>query len=318
MSIRQFIQKDNITMLWEVIIDEEIFKFLSRDIQAKIYQLFLNNIQGFYENEKISSTSLVNMNKKYILLILNHIKKNYQHQPSKITIHDVPMKESITFEEIQNDRRSQFEKDLNRRQEEFEDFMAVKAPPVPEFSDKGKDKPIKEMDKILKEIQAQRNYDIEQINRSYNGNVNQLDNWLKSQETSLKGEKFKSNDESQTSQSYSRFKFLNPLITEQDTSLSTKEKKNVSFSNFEEIKTFNIEDEEDDNIFTKLKKVNINQKEEKNENITLKLLEPSVFENQSNKTILEFDNENRVAKLEREVKNLNSKIDKILELLNKN
>ena len=318
MSIRQFIQKDNITMLWEVIIDEEIFKFLSRDIQAKIYQLFLNNIQGFYENEKISSTSLVNMNKKYILLILNHIKKNYQHQPSKITIHDVPMKESITFEEIQNDRRSQFEKDLNRRQEEFEDFMAVKAPPVPEFSDKGKDKPIKEMDKILKEIQAQRNYDIEQINRSYNGNVNQLDNWLKSQETSLKGEKFKPNDESQTSQSYSRFKFLNPLITEQDTSLSTKEKKNVSFSNFEEIKTFNIEDEEDDNIFTKLKKVNINQKEEKNENITLKLLEPSVFENQSNKTILEFDNENRVAKLEREVKNLNSKIDKILELLNKN
>lgn len=174
------------------------------------------------------------------------------------------------------------------------------------------------MDKILKEIQAQRNYDIEQINRSYNGNVNQLDNWLKSQETSLKGEKFKSNDESQTSQSYSRFKFLNPLITEQDTSLSTKEKKNVSFSNFEEIKTFNIEDEEDDNIFTKLKKVNINQKEEKNENITLKLLEPSIFENQSNKTILEFDNENRVAKLEREVKNLNSKIDKILELLNKN
>ena len=303
MSIRQFMQKENISMLWEVISDEEMFKFLPRDSQEKIYQLFLNNIQGFFDSEHIKTTSLVDMNKKYILLILNHIKKNYSKQPSKITIHNDPIKELITYEEIQNERKSQFEKDFSKRQEEFEDFMTVKAPPVPEFADKDRDKPIKEMDKILKEMQAQRNYEIEQINRNYN-NTSQTDNWLKSQETSLKSEKFTPQNQEQQSQSYSRFKFLNELQEK----TTPKDKKNVSFSNIEDIKTFDEEDEEDDNIFAKLKKVGEKKKEEKGENINIQIHEPTVFENK-------FMDEDRIAKLEREVRNINSKMDKILELL---
>ena len=50
MSINDFVKKDNISMLWEVISDVDNFKFLKRDIQGNIYQLFLNNIQGFFEN----------------------------------------------------------------------------------------------------------------------------------------------------------------------------------------------------------------------------------------------------------------------------
>jgi hypothetical protein len=315
MSIRQFMQKDNITMLWEVISDEEMFKFLPRDAQGKIYQLFLNNIQGFFDSEKIKTNSLVDMNKKYILLILNHIKKNYPNQPNKITIHNDPIKELITYEEIQNERKSKFERDLNKRQEEFEDFMTVKAPPVPEFADKDKDRPIKEMDKILKEMQAQRNYEIEQINRNYNNNnTTQIDNWLKPQETSLKTEKYTPQNETkpgetieQPPQTYSRFKFLNEFQEE----TSPKDKKNVSFSNIEEIKTFNVENDEDDNIFAKLKKIGENKKEEKSENMSLQIYEPTVFENK-------FVDEDRIAKLEREVRNINSKMYKILELLTKN
>lgn len=297
MSIRQFIQKDNVTMLWEVISDEENFKFLTRDIQAKVYQLFLNNIQGFFDNEKTKTTSLVDINKKYILLILNHIKRNYNIQPNKITIHQEPVKESITYEDIQNDRRAKFERDFNRRQEEFEDFMTVKAPPAPEFADKETDRPIKEMDKILKEMQAQRNYEIEQINRNQN-TTTQIDNWLKPQETSLKTEKFTPVEQSQN---YSRFKFLNNI--DQDVTETTKDKKNVSFSNIQEIQTFNVEDEEDDNIFSKLKKVSNKQ----NENIKMELQELAIE-----------NSEDRIAKLEREVRNINSKMDKILEILSKN
>jgi hypothetical protein len=284
-------------MLWEVISDEEIFKFLTRDVQAKVYQLFLNNIQGFFDNEKMTN-SLVDINKKYILLILNHIKRNFNIQPNKITIHQEPVKESITYEEIQNDRRSKFDRDFNRRQEEFEDAMTIKAPPVPEFADKETDRPIKEMDKILKEMQSQRNYEIEQINRNQNSAV-QVDNWLKPQETSLKTEKFTPVEQNQT---YSRFKFL-----DQESQEGVKDKKNVSFSNINEIQTFNIEDEEDDNIFSKLKKIRENKKDEKKENITLQIHDTTVFEN----------NEDRLIKLEREVININSKIDKILELLNR-
>ena len=53
------------------------------------------------------------MNKKYILLILNHIKKNFSYQPNKITIHKEPVKESITYEEwstvpLIEDRKAKF------------------------------------------------------------------------------------------------------------------------------------------------------------------------------------------------------------------
>ena len=217
MSIKQFTQKQNIEMLWDVVSDEEIFRFLSPDIQQKISHLFISNIQGFYETEKTKSNSLVDLNKKYILLILNHIKKTYPYQPSKIKIHnessvkEPSIKELITYEEIQNDRKSQFDRDLNKRQVEFEDAINVKAPPAPDFTDKESDKPIKEMDKLVKEMLAQRNYEVEQINRTYNSS-NQVDNWLKPQETSLKTDKFEPVKEKQEQQLQgSRFKFLNDL-----------------------------------------------------------------------------------------------------------
>ena len=299
MSIN-FLKEQNIKMLWDVVSDEDIFRFLTPDNQSKIYQLFLNNIEGFSENEGTKTISLVNLNKKYILLILNHIKKTYS--PSKIKIHNEqqqPLKELITFEEIQNDRKSQFEQDFNRIQEEFEDSISIKPPPVPEFTDpKGKtDEPIKEMDKILKEMQSQRNYEVEQINRSYNTS-NNIDNWLKPQETSLKTEKYE--NKKQELQTNNRFKYLNEL----DQNLSPK--KNVTFNNNDQVNTFisevEVEDDEDINIFAKLKKVN-----KKEGNIRLEIDETNTKDTNLN--------EDRIAKLERNVLNLSQKIDKILSLL---
>ena len=232
MATRLFIQKDNIQMLWDIVSDEDVFRFLSPDIQSKLSQLFINNIQGFYENEKTKTNSLVELNKKYMVLILNHIKSVYPNQSSKITIHkeehlEQPtlIKNLVTYEEIQSDRKSQFEKDFSKRQEEFEDIMNVKVPPVPEFSNKQTDVPIKEMDKILKEMTAQRNYDVEQITKS----ITDPSKWLKSQETSLKSEK------------------LSPNLALKES--SPNDKKQVSWNNVLD------DDEEYVNIFSKLKKV---------------------------------------------------------------
>ena len=147
------------------------------------------------DNTKINPT-LVDLNKKFILLILKFIKENYAqaNKPSKITIYnEEPKKELITYEEIQNEKKGQFEKDFIKRQEEFESFMTIKPPPVPEFIDKKKDEPIKDMEQILKEMKSQRNYEVEQINTSSsNLNKEQINNWLKPQETSLKNEKLNS------------------------------------------------------------------------------------------------------------------------------
>lgn len=311
MFTREFIQEGNINMLWEVISDEDSFKFLTRDVQAKVYQLFVNNIQGFFNVEKTKTYSLVDMNKKYILLILNHIKQHYNIQPNKITIHHEPIKESITFEEIQNNRLSRFEKDLNQRREDFDDAINVKPPPVPEFADKERDSPIKEMDKILKEMQSKRNYDIDQINKNHN-NASQVDNWLKPKETSLKSDKFAQDTNSIDSQPHTRFKFLKTL--EEDVSYEMKDKKNVSFSNIEDIQTFNADDDihdndNDDNIFFKLKKVKDSKKDKDTyENKDEDKEKPNIFM----ETVMEED---RIDKLEREVKQMNAKIDKLLQLL---
>ena len=114
MNINDFLNKENINTLWDVISDEDIFKFLSRDIQNKVAQLFSNNIKGFFEIEKIKTNNLVDINKKYIMLILNHIQKTYtQQMPNKIKIlEETPVKEFITAEELHNERKSQFDKDL--------------------------------------------------------------------------------------------------------------------------------------------------------------------------------------------------------------
>jgi hypothetical protein len=293
MSINNFLNKDNINTLWDVISDEDIFKFLTRDIQSKIAELFSNNIKGFFEIEGTKTSSLVAINKKYILLILNHIKINYTPQlPNKIKIlEEAPLKESITYEEIQNDRKNQFEKDLIMKQTEFENSMTKKTPPLPEFADKHDDKPIAEMDKIIKEMTAKRNYDVEQITKN---NIHD-DKWLKPQETSIKSEKI-------TKEEYqplgNRLKYLNnesqPLIS--------PTKKSVTWGNNTEndiVENYIVENTvEEENIFKKLKKV----KNQETNNITFNI-EP-------------IHSEDKISVLQTEVKNLNLKFDKIIELLN--
>lgn len=305
MNTSIFLTKENIETLWDVISDEEIFKFLSRDIQIQIADLFSKNFKGFYEIESKKINNLIELNKKYILLILNHIKKNYPYQPNKIKIYNEPITNiNITAEEIQNERKSQFERDFQKRQQEFEDSINVKAPPVPEFADKYEDSPIAEMDKIIKEMTAKRNYDVEQINRNYNSDVNQTNNWLKAQETSLKNEKLtpqKINDEKE--QSYSRFKFLNN-IDENAENIETNKiispKKNVTWGDNNEINNnFEFVDEEQQNIFSKLKK-----KDNKSSNIQL--------------TIEETTNDDRITNLENQVKTINDKIDVLINLIKQN
>ena len=202
MSNTDFFKNVNVEMLWDVIIDEAIFKNKQPEIQNEIRNTFLNNIQGFYKMEQPNSSSLIELNKKYILIILNYIKKTFSPQkpvpqiplqqiPRKIKILDEPIKdkkELITYEDIQHDRTSQFERDLNKYKDEFNDAMSLPVPPVPNFSDNEKDVPIGEMEKLIKEITDKRNYDVEIINRNISGN--NADNWLKPTETSIKSEKF--------------------------------------------------------------------------------------------------------------------------------
>jgi len=213
-SIRTFIQQENIAMLWDIISDEEVFRFLPQATQSLIHQVFVNNLQGFYETEcKIPNNTIIDLNKKYIILILNYIKKNYPITPNKITIHEELPNPKITLEEIKQEKQQLFEQELGRKQQEFNDFIQVKIPPVPDFSDKQIDTPIKEMDKILKEMQMKRNYEIEQINLHHN----QVNNQAKVNTTA--------NEKKTVSFNKDMDQFIEPDPLEENTSLFSKLKK---------------------------------------------------------------------------------------------
>jgi hypothetical protein len=132
--------------------------------------------------------------------------------------------------------------------------MTIKPPQTPSFSDKTRDEPIQEMDKILKAMQMQRNYDIEQLRP--HDNPSEVSNWLSPQETSIKSPP-------------------KPSL-----------KKNVSFEMDHPER--NLEDQSDNAIFTKLKKI------------------------QTPDSV-----ESRIGSLETQVKALHGKLDQVLSLLSR-
>ena len=332
MNTTSFLNNENVKVLWDVVIDEDIIKRQSREFHENILNLFRSNLKGFYDVESQKTTNLVDMNKKYILLILNHankqIKQNVKPEYRKIKILDeLPQKkvnELITYEEIQNDKRSQFEKDLNRRQEDFSNSMALPVPPVPKFSDNLEDGPISEIEKAIKELTSQRNYDVEQINKSNNNSLNSnTDNWLKPQETSVKNDKLTPQQPIQNGNingNNSRLKYLkidNENVENQVISLEREKqispKKNVTW----DLKPYNYSSDVKDELLNEVRLTMEEISEPDNDNINDE--DANIFKLLKKVPLVKDTNDNKIAVLQADVKTLNSKLDLILELLkNKN
>lgn len=173
-----FLSEPNIKLLWDVIYDEDIVR-QSNNVE-NIYTVFLNNIKEYYEKEGKFSNNLVEINKKYILLILNHVMREHQtdkHQPIQEQPQQLWGHTTETHESIHSNKRKQFDKELNKHQQEFDKYMTIKKPPVPNFSDdlKNMDK-ISDMEKEIKQLMEERNYDISQINKGLNQKIPIINN----------------------------------------------------------------------------------------------------------------------------------------------
>jgi hypothetical protein len=289
MSINNFLERENIQMLWEVLVDEPLIKqFCNTEIKLnELLRIFENNINEFFIMEKNKSNNLIDLNKKYILMIINYVikitntdatnvqNKIAQNQYKKIKIHpEENVKQSITFEDIQNDRITLFEKELTKKQEEFTNSMTLHVPPVPKFND-NLDEPISEIELEIKRIQEQRNYDIEIINNTNkNSNLSLDENWLKPQETSIKNEKLV------------KINSINNL---------TNNTKHISWEDEIENNQYTLQNEAS-NIFGKLKKISTNITSNENTNT-------------NNYFQLQID------EIKKEISGLNEKLDLILQKL---
>ena len=268
MSVNDFLNKQNVGLLWEVLIDDDLFKNKPKELINQIANIFSQNLRGFYETEKNISNNLMSMNKKFIATMLSQsygiiTNLNKNQNQSQLQNKNKPSKDLITSADLQSERISQFEKELSQKQNEFTNAMTLPVPPTPKFSDNASDEPISEMELEIKKVLEQRNYDIEQVTK--NLNKSNADTWLKSQETSLKSEKtspinkpiINSNSNNQNKLKYIKIdnETIENNVIKKDI-IDLNQKKNITWGENENINFQIIEEEsDDDNIFKKLKKI---------------------------------------------------------------
>ena len=178
-SVNDFLSKKNVELIWDVLIDEDVIKNNSNNVLQEINNKINQIILKFYENEKQTTNNLMELNKKFITIIINYVNKNFPKHSQLQPIQLQPIqkqkqnqnqnygKEAITFEDLQTQRLSDFDKQLEKKQQEFTNAITLQLPEKPNFSD-NIDEPITEIELEVKKIVAQRNYDIEQINNRLN------------------------------------------------------------------------------------------------------------------------------------------------------
>ena len=88
---------------------------------------------------------------------LNSIKSNTLQDNVKNNIVDPKV---LTHQEIQKQKRSEFENNLEKRQSEFTKYMKIHVPDTIDFGDNIKEEPISNVDSLIHEKMKERSYDI--------------------------------------------------------------------------------------------------------------------------------------------------------------
>jgi len=186
-----FLSKDNVEMIWELIVDEEFTRNKTEKQMQDMQTFFITEIREFYEREKSRARDLMSLNKMFIENILQKLSNPVEPTIRLREALREPLKEPlrqqlVTAEDIQSSRMNEFEKQFAERQNEFSRSMALNVPEKPAFNDE-MDKPIGEMEDLIARTLAQRNFDIDQIQQ--NVDKEKVKSFLTSQETSIKSEK---------------------------------------------------------------------------------------------------------------------------------
>jgi hypothetical protein len=273
-NLQQFKTNKNINMLWEVLLDELNINPQNTAIVTNIRSVFESNVNPFLARANPNS-GLMNLNKIFLTQIVAAVNRlfpniNQQQQSVKlINISDeIVNTEPYKVEDIHNARQTEFETQVNQRRNDFESLVAVNKPKELDFSDKAENSKIKEMEALIAETIAKRNFDIEQINTNMNTNQNtSTGEWLKPNNTSLRSEKQQPQQENVTSQRKQKYVNVNVNDLEKEPALIgqlSSPSKKVSFNESNNV-TMTIEEYMEPeaqeviniptNIFNKLKKV---------------------------------------------------------------
>ena len=255
----QFTNKENLNLLWNVLLDEFNINNSNKQLINNIKIVFENNINPFILKANPRS-NIMELNKLFLSQVVLAVNKlltnanananaNANNVFKRITISDEDIvNEPYKIEDIQASRQNDFDKSLEQKRLDLENYMTPQKPKALNFSDNKSDSKITSMDSLIAEKMAERNLEIEQL---HNSNFN-TDNWLTPKETSLKNEKTFINENSENNRlKYISFDSNNNITlsineTQQKQQNTTKK---VSWDN-----TLSVENEPTINIFNKLKK----------------------------------------------------------------
>ena len=293
-NLTQFTTKQNLNLLWSLILDELNINKSNKNLMSNINAIFEGNINPFTTraNQKLN---LMELNKQFlsqVVLAVDRLLPNLKQEQNikRITISDEDIHEPYKVEDIHASRQNDFEKEVERKRMDLENYMTPQKPRDMDFSDKQTDGKIKSMDSLIAEKMAQRNLEITQLQ-----NITSIDpdKWLVPKETSIKNEKI---------------------------AFETKQEQD----HIQKKVSWNVQDEEPTiNIFNKLKK---------QQNLTVSLDEPTQYVeqtsmllpevkqeeiNRNQSTISTYINEPMLPKTEiiKQLNEMNKKIDTLYELI---
>ena len=175
-NIKNFLNSKNVSMLWEVLLDELNINPNSSAILQNIKTVFDGNI-SLFTTKANPNMGLMNLNKLFlnqVLIAVNQLFPNLkqEQQMKLINISDEVIGEPYKVEDIHNARQTDFEKQVADKRNEFENSINQKKPQPVDFSDKVEpEMKIMEMEALIAETMAKRKFDIEQI-QGLNSNVN--------------------------------------------------------------------------------------------------------------------------------------------------
>ena len=303
-----FVNKQNIKILWDVLLGELNMKNDNTSLVNNIRSVFESNISPFTARMNPKS-SLMDLNKLFlsqVVVAVNRLFPNLkqQQQMRKINISDEVLEtsfnqklpHSLDFVPFYNENIAPTFKDTSGK---------TLAPPLQDpqgtmkkvdFTDKNSDEKITEMQLLIAETMAKRNFEVEQFEISNNSNLSsESETWLQSTNTSVKTDRQNALKETTNNVEQRKIKYNSFLqgtnkkkvtwTNDSNDINNINDSSNITLS-IEETETINVINDSSHNILNKLKKVT--------------------------------PNPNPIDKLSTQIEELNNKFDKLLHLLTNN
>jgi polyhydroxyalkanoate synthesis regulator phasin len=231
--MNSFLSRENVDMLVEILLDDKPNKNQG-DVNQIIQEI--NVFRNTHLNSSsVSNVSLLELNQQFLKRMISH---SLQSQPTSSLQSSMPTSASLQShsslqssnmslqqslppsslqssssyrnEDLKAERLDFFDKQLNQKRQEFESAITLKKPTPPIFEDsKMLDKPIANMEELIAQTMAQRNFDITNIGSP------QSSDWLSPISTSVKVEKQELNgmEEKEKEREKKTISFEEPPIT---------------------------------------------------------------------------------------------------------